>query len=155
MNHYSERLIVPFSTTQMFDLASDVESYPLFLDGWRAVRVVREEDGVRLVKQVLGMGPLKWTFHSRAAAARPDWLEIASDEAPFRRLQIDWRFRELPGAGSEVDFSAVTELRSRTASKLASDVLTHGFDRTVAAFERRAHALYGPVRAPHGDLDGR
>lgn len=153
MNRYSERLVVPYSTAQMFELAADVERYPLFLDGWRAVRVLREQDGVRLVEQVLGMGPLKWTFRSRATAEPPDRLEIASDEAPFRQLQIDWRFRDLGGAGSEVDFSALTELRSRAISKLASDFLTHSFDRTVSAFERRAHALYG--RTPDGDLDGR
>lgn len=145
MARYTERLTVPYSAEQMFDLAADVESYPLFLNGWRAVRVLRVDDGTRLVEQVLGMGPLKWRFRSHATARRPCWLEIRSDERPFQCLAITWRFAGLPEGGAEVDFAALAELRSRRVSALAADFLDAGFNHTVSAFERRARALYGPA----------
>jgi coenzyme Q-binding protein COQ10 len=144
MSHYTRRLIVPYSAADMYDLAADVEHYPDFLDGWRAVRVLATHGDTRTVEQVLGFGPLRWRFRSYASGDPPRRLQIRSEEAPFRRLWIDWQLRDLPSGGAEVMFEATCELRSSQVDRLASSLLEASFSHTVDAFERRARTLYGP-----------
>lgn len=150
MGHYARRLIVPYAAAEMYDLAADVERYPEFLDGWRAVRVLSTDGDTRTVEQVLGFGPLKWRFRSYASGDPPRRLLIRSGEAPFRQLEIDWQLRDLEQGGAEVAFKAVCELRSSKVDRLASGLLEASFSHTVDAFERRARQLFGSRPGPAG-----
>ncbi len=128
----------------MFDLAADVERYPRFLRGWRAVRVVgRKADRELTVEQIVGLGPLRWRFCSRALLRRPEYLHIQSTDRPFERLQIDWRFADRPDNGCRLEFNAVCALRQSAVEALAADFLDRSFGDIVSTFEQRAHRLYG------------
>lgn len=144
MAHYRRQLIVPYTAAEMYDLAADVEGYPAFLEGWRAVRVVATAGDTRTVEQVLGLGPLTWRFRSCATGERPKRLQIRSSAQPFRHLQIDWTLRDRAEGGAEVGFEADCALRSARVDRLAANLLEASFGRTVDAFERRARHLYGP-----------
>jgi coenzyme Q-binding protein COQ10 len=143
MGHHARRLIVPYAAEEMYNLVADVERYPDFLDGWRAVRVLATDGDTRTVEQVLGFGPLKWRFRSYASGDPPRRLVIQTSEAPFRQLRIDWQLCDRAAGGAEVVFDATCELRSARIDRLASRLLEASFGHTVDAFERRARHLYG------------
>jgi coenzyme Q-binding protein COQ10 len=133
----------------MFDLAADVERYPQFLRGWRAVRIIGRDavDGL-MVEQVVGLGPLHWRFFSSALLHRPGHLCIRSTGRPFDRLQIDWRFADCPDNGCTVDFGAICALRQSAIEALASRFLDTSFGDIVSTFEQRAQSLYGRPNGP-------
>lgn len=147
MRQYQTTRAVPYSAEQMFDLAADVERYPQFLRGWQAVRILDRNADTLAVQQIVGLGPLRWRFASRALLQRPERLRISSTERPFEQLEIEWAFAEQtdtmqPGSGCTVAFGAICALRSATVEALASDFLDASFGDIVSAFEQRARQLY-------------
>ena len=66
-----------------------------------------------------------------------------ADEGPFHRKSDRWRFADLPEGGRRVDFHVDFEFRSRLPGALIGVSLHDAVRRMVAAFEARAHALYG------------
>jgi coenzyme Q-binding protein COQ10 len=146
MRHYSTTRDVAYSAEQMFDLVARVERYPEFLHGWRAVRVIgRDERDALIVEQIVGLGPLRWRFASRALHRRPHQLRIGSTDSPFERLEIDWRFAALSDDRCTITFEAICALRSSAVEALAADFLDASFGDIVFAFERRARKLYSPA----------
>jgi coenzyme Q-binding protein COQ10 len=127
-----------------------VERYPEFLPLCEGLRVRhRERDGhleVLTADMTVGYKAIRETFTSRVEldAAR---LEVAVAGAsgamgPFCQLENRWRFADAPG-GSEVDFRIAYELRSTMLQMLVGSLFERAFRRYSAAFEERAHAVYG------------
>jgi coenzyme Q-binding protein COQ10 len=138
--------VLPFSCAQMFDLAADIERYPQFLRGWISARIIRRRPDGCDVDQVLGLGPVRLRFTSRATFARPDRIEVSSSEAPFRHFSLVWRI-DAAGGGCRVGVTADVTMLSRLLQHVVDGALPAAVDDIVAAFEARAR-LAGAVRAP-------
>jgi len=104
---------LPFAPAQIFDLVADIERYPDFLPWWISVSIIKRELDICDVEQVLGRGPVRIQFASRAVLTRPERIDITSSDGPFRHLAICIR------------------------------VLATSIDDILAAFAQRAHSLYG------------
>lgn len=132
-----------FSAGQLFTLVSDIESYPAFMPGCIATRIVeRHPDGSWLVDNVFGVGPVRSHFRSTARFAAPEWLEIVSDDGPWRHFRLRWTFTP-DGAGCTVDAEASVTFRSSLLAALARGGLPAAGPRIARAFEHRARHLYG------------
>jgi coenzyme Q-binding protein COQ10 len=132
--------LLPCSRQQAFDLAADIERYPEFLPGWISARIQTREVNVWHVDQVMGIGPVRVQFVSRAALHRPERIDVTSSEPPFRQFSLVWRFEAAPtGAGCRVWLSAAVELRSRMLQRIVERVLPTIIVDAIAAFEARAN----------------
>lgn len=132
-----------YSAEQLFALVSDIESYPQFVPGCVATRILeRRPDGTWLVDNVFGAGPLRQRFMSRARPEAPHRLEVVSQDGPWRRFAMLWTFRP-EGDGCSVDVELELSLRSPLLSSLAGAGLSQIEPRIVRAFEERAERLYG------------
>jgi len=82
-------------------------------------------------------------FASRAVLTRPERIDITSSDGPFRHLAIC--IRVVPGAlaGCSLGLSAHVELRSFILQQIVQRALATSVDDILAAFELRAHTLYG------------
>ncbi len=143
-----ERRVLPFDRGDLFDLVANVEEYPLFLPGWRAARILRRTGDFMVVEQNVGFRGLHWRFRTKARVRRPESLEITSDDFPFRRLEIAWRFRPVdpvePGApATEVSFLADYALQRSVPGTLVGPLIDEAFERVPDAFEKRARELFG------------
>ena len=134
---------LPFAPAQIFDLVADIERYPDFLPWWISVSIIKRELDSCDVEQVLGRGPVRIQFASRAVLTRPERIDITSSDGPFRHLAIC--IRVVPGAltGCRLGFSAHVELRSFVLQQIVQRVLATSIDDILAAFAQRAHSLYG------------
>lgn len=139
----ARRLELPYRPEQVFDLVVDVERYPRFVPGWRAVRVLERGAGRLRVEQVVGRGALSVRFVTEVRIRRPQFIRIRTDDRPLRHLVILWRFAPAPAGGARVAFRARYRLRAGPLSRLAGRLIEDRLARVVAAFEARAHALYG------------
>ena len=134
---------VPFARADVFDIVADIESYPQFVPGCRAARILRR-DGNRLrVEQELGLATWSWRFCTDAVLERPSRIAIRTREAPFARLDQVWQFQPLNGDATEVSLHVDYELRGRLLGRLVARLFDEGFHRTLHAFEQRIHRRLG------------
>ncbi len=133
---------LPYSCEQAFDLAADIERYPEFLSGWVSARILRRESDICHVEQVVGLGPFRLQFTSKAVLRRPERIEVTSTQAPFRLFSLCWLIAAVPPAGCRVGVAVHVELESRIMQRIANEVLPAAVDDLVAAFEARAHRVY-------------
>jgi coenzyme Q-binding protein COQ10 len=146
----SERLVrrVPHSAGQMFDLVADMERYPEFLPGCRDLEVLSREESEGAVHLVVvmrvGYRRLTERFTSKVRADRGSLaIDVDYVDGPMHNLTNRWRFGDLEGGGSEIDFRIAFELKSRRLGLLVSALFDRVFLRFVDAFEKRAEAVYG------------
>src|SRR5580692_16619 len=103
---------LPFTPAQIFELVADIEHYPDFLPWWISVSIIKRELDTCDVEQVLGRGPVRIQFASRAVLTPPERIDISSSDGPFRHLAICIRVVPDTLAGCSLGLSAHVELRS-------------------------------------------
>jgi len=131
-----------YSPDQLFRLVSTIEDYPAFVPGYVATRILEKRDGDWRVDNVFGFGPLRSRFESRARFEAPLWLEVTSEDGPWRSFRLRWTLTpEGQGCGLDCRFEGV--LRSPMLAALARIALPETERRTISAFERRAALLFG------------
>jgi coenzyme Q-binding protein COQ10 len=64
-------------------------------------------------------------------------------DGPMKDLDNRWLFRPRADGGCEVDFCVDFTFRSTVFEALAGQYFDRAFRKMVAAFEARAHQLYG------------
>lgn len=147
MPRHSETRDVPYTSAQMYALVADVEAYPQFLPWTVAARIRSREGGpegeVLLADLVISFKVFRESFGSRVVLW-PDERRIETEylDGPFRRLQSEWRFEELPDMGCRVHFWVDFEFRNALLGRVIGVVFNEAMQRVVAAFERRARSLY-------------
>ncbi|MCA1908729.1 MAG: type II toxin-antitoxin system RatA family toxin [Magnetospirillum sp.] len=126
------------AASQLFAIASDIESYPRFIPWCRSARVLAADGAVRRVDNHFGAGPVDMRFVTRAEADEPRALSITSDDGPFRSFRLDWRFAD---GHVEADYSIA--LRSPLLQGLAVFAMPEVERRIVSQFRQRVEALHG------------
>ena len=150
MPRHSETRELPYTAQQMYDLVADVDRYPEFLPWTAAARIrSREEEGdrtVMLADLVISFKVFRESFGSRVVLWPGEKrIETAYVDGPFRHLQSEWRFEDLDGGRCRVSFWVDFEFRNAFLGRIIGAVFDEAMRRVVAAFERRARALYGPA----------
>lgn len=141
---YSERRVLPYTPTQLFDLVADVEGYPQFLPCWQEVRVFGREENVYYTDQLIRFGLMFTRFRSKTTLERPRQINIASSEGLFRHFSIRWKFSPQPdGQGCQVQNTLACETRSVFLQKILDVMLRQMVHTIIDAFEQRAAQLYG------------
>jgi coenzyme Q-binding protein COQ10 len=152
MHTFTTRRTVPHSATEMFNLVADVEHYPAFVPLCRSLRVLDRrsvtEREVLTAHMTVAYKLFAETFTSRVTLDRPQQTIVVEYlDGPFRSLMNRWRFKDLPGGGSEVDFYIAYSLRSFALDLLVGSVFDRVYQRMVEAFEDRANVIYRKVIA--------
>ena len=147
---------VQHSATQMFDLVSDVEAYPLFLPLCKSLRVLRRtvegDTEVFVAEMQVGYKAIRETFKTRVACDRArEHILVEYIDGPFRYLKNSWAFRDAE-QGSNVDFHIEYEFKSRMLGLVMGGMFDQAFRRFADAFERRADEVYGRPNAAAGRL---
>lgn len=140
MSHFASTVRMPYGTSELFDIAADVESYPQFMDGMRAARILRR-DGNRLdVEMETGLAGLSLRVRSQAVLDRPRRIDITSDDRIFRELRQAWVFEPFEG-GTLVSFDSTIQFRSQMLDMIAGMAIRRSAQATVEAFRHHAEDL--------------
>jgi coenzyme Q-binding protein COQ10 len=153
MQRHSERRLLPFTQSQLYDLVADIEKYPLFLPWCAGARIRERHDNLVVADLMISFKVYRERFTSRVTLQHPDRIDTVFSEGPFKQLQNRWVFIPDPSGGCIVDFFVEFEFKSKILDKLISVLFNEAVHRMVKAFETRAHALYGAgvnVRAIQG-----
>ena len=134
---------LPYSAAQMFDLVADVGRYAEFLPWVVATRVRSDSETEMVADMLVGFKSLREKFTSKVIKARPGRLEVIYLDGPMRDLDNIWTFTDLPEGGCEVFFCVDFTFKNKMFEMLAGQYFDRAFRKMVAAFDDRAHALYG------------
>ena len=135
--------LVNHSAEQMFDLVNDIESYPEFMHGCRAAKVISQSDDELVGELTLGQPGIQQTFTTRNQLSRPDSIEMKLVSGQFKSFTAAWQFDALDESACKVslhmDFEFDLSLMDVAASHLFSSVANAQVDALV----RRANKVYG------------
>ena len=152
MPAHKERREVLHSPEQLFDLVSNIESYPEFLPWCAGVRVRERgkagENDIVIADVLISYKMFREKFRSRVELD-PQALTIDVEylNGPFKHLNNHWRF-EPKGEGTTVDFAVDFEFKSRVMDRMVSGMFDRAVHKVVTAFFDRADELYGMPRSP-------
>lgn len=146
MPHHAERRPSPYTAQQLFELVERVEDYPKFLPWCVGARVKRLSAQEMEADLILGFKGIRESFRSRVVSD-PQSLTIESKlvRGPFSHLENHWRF-EPTASGCIIDFKVEFSFKSRVLGAVVEPLFMTAQRRLVAAFEERAHRLYGSAQ---------
>lgn len=136
-------VLVPYSSDEMFQLVSDVESYPAFLPWCGGASVEHLEDGSRLAQIQIAFKGLRQSFTTRNQHSPGQRIVMQLHDGPFRALAGHWQFLSLSADACKVGFELEYHFSSRLLEKLVGPVFEHITSSMVDAFVIRAEDLYG------------
>lgn len=136
---------LPFSREQVFDVAADIERYPDFLPWWISARIASRVGQTWQVQQVLGLGPMRVPFTSTAIVWRPERIDVASTDKPFRRYQLCLQFESPSPAVCRLHVESLIEFESVLMQSLADRLVPRSLDGVISAFVRRTGSLHRPA----------
>jgi coenzyme Q-binding protein COQ10 len=153
MPTHAEQRVLPYTKEQLFDLVADVERYPEFLPWCLGARIRERRQDVIIADLLIGFRMVRERFTSKVTLQRPDRIDVAYTEGPFRYLDNHWLFEAVGEGACRIDFFVDFEFRSRMLQKLIGVLFNEAVRRMVAAFEVRARQLYGAAAAPHPEAE--
>jgi coenzyme Q-binding protein COQ10 len=152
---HAEKRLVPYRAEQIFDLVADIERYPEFLPWCRAVRVVKREGNSIDADMAIGFKMFSERFRSQVRLDRKaSRIDVTFVQGPFKYLTNHWEFIPREGGQCVIDFFVDFEFQSRLLQRAIELLFNEAVKRMVAAFEGRAHALYGADAADAGGKPG-
>ncbi len=143
MPHHHERRSLPHSAAQMYDLVADVKNYAEFLPWVSAIRVRKDEETEMLADMIVGFKSLRETFSSRVLKTPKTRIVVDYLDGPMKHLHNEWKFEDLPGGGSTVDFTVDFSFRNIVFETLAGQFFDSALRKMTGAFTERADQLYG------------
>lgn len=150
MPTHAEKRVLPYSPEQLYRLVADVERYPEFLPWAVACRVRKRDGDVLWADLVIGFKMIRERFTSKVTLDEPGRvIHVEYVEGPFHYLNNHWIFHPHP-EGCLVDFYVDFEFRNKVLQKIIGALFNEAVRRMVAAFEGRAHQLYGRGGVPGG-----
>ncbi|MCB1690644.1 MAG: type II toxin-antitoxin system RatA family toxin [Halioglobus sp.] len=135
--------LLPYSARQLFDLVSDVESYPRFMEGCVGAHILRSDEGVLEARLDLARGGIKQSFstRNRMHAAREITLELL--DGPFDNFTGRWDFHALGDSACKMSLYLEFKFNSSLLGAAASRLFDKVTNNLVDAVSRRATQLYG------------
>lgn len=146
MPTHAEKRVLPYTPEQLFRLVAEVERYPEFLPWAVASRIRKREGNVIWADLVIGFKMVRERFTSKVVLDEPGRrIDVEYAEGPFHHLNNHWIFHPHPD-GCLVDFYVDFEFRNKVLQTIIGALFNEAVRRMVAAFETRAHQLYGAGR---------
>ena len=146
MTAYKERVVVPYTAQQMYDLVAGVERYPEFLPWCIGARILKREADILYAELIIGWKVLRERFSSKVILNPPHSVQFDYTNGPLKYLHGDWRFSPAPQGGTLVEFQVDFEFRSKMLQAVIGTLFNEAVKVMVGAFEKRAKQLYGDVK---------
>lgn len=130
----------------MFDVVSDVASYPEFLPWCREASVLEACDAQVIAELALDARGLRQSFVTRNVMFPHERIELHLVSGPFSTFEGAWHFKRLGrDEGTRVELDLRFELSGARAllGSAFAGVFVGAADRMVDAFCQRAMALHG------------
>lgn len=138
----------------LYDLVLDLERYPAFVPGCRAVKIYSRVAApaartVIVSRMTVGVAGFDVSYANRTTGdALARRIEVKALDGPLRRLDVLWTFEPDGEEWTKVGFFVDYAFDSAILSAVASRAFAAMFGEILAAFERRAESLFPRAGRP-------
>ena len=135
---------VPHLPQRMFDLVSDLESYPRFIPNCSAMEVRDDVSGLALLaRMTIRFGPVTQSYTSRVVAdSQAMTITAQAIDGPFAYLDSKWSF-EAEGEGTRVKFDIDFKISNPLLAAVAEPAFAAKQDEIIDAFADEADRRFG------------
>jgi coenzyme Q-binding protein COQ10 len=137
---------VPHRPERMFDLVSDLDSYPRFLPNVSSMHVRRDREApekVRYARMTIRFGPVTQSYTSRVIADPGARIITArAVDGPFKYLDSKWTF-EPEGTGTRVRFEVDFKFSNPLIAAVAEPAFAQKQREIIGAFISEADRRFG------------
>ena len=145
MTKHSESRTVPYTADLMYAIVADVEKYPKFVPGVKALHIVGRSHvkgrEILSARMTAGFRNFSESYTSRVVLdPEARTIDVVQTEGPFRQLENHWRFTP-QGTGCRIDFSIAFELRNPVLNMVVGSAFGRVLLRTTDAFLERAEKV--------------
>ncbi len=141
-----DRIDLPYTPRQVFDLVADIESYPHFVPHMATARIRSRDGNALTVDQTVRLAMMHLPFTTHAVLDPPRHIHIVCQDNPWGSFVEDWRFTEGPDGGTQLDCTTEFDFRSGLLNATISRAFAAIHRTTMRAFAARAATLYGRRR---------
>ena len=143
MREVKRSALIAESPARMYELINDIESYPSFVPGCTAARVVSRKDTEVVATLNIRRGPLKAEFTTRNLLEPDKRILMQLVSGPFRVLEGLWTLTPLGDLGCRVELEMRFEFANRVTGALFESMFVDTAASLVDAFVRRARETRG------------
>ncbi|MDA0928736.1 MAG: type II toxin-antitoxin system RatA family toxin [Proteobacteria bacterium] len=143
MPHIERSALVNHSAQQMFDLVNDVASYPNYMSGCNAARVIKEDESCLVGELTLGKAGIEFTFTTRNRLQPPVRIDMELESGKFKEFEASWQFQSLGDNACKVSLTMDFEFDSGLVGFAAEKLFASVANAQVDALVNRANDLYG------------
>jgi coenzyme Q-binding protein COQ10 len=141
MPTHTDTCVLPYSADFLFDLVFDIELYPAFLPWCKEVRIIEKMPDSLIAKVAIGNDLIAESYRCKVSSEKPNRIDVAYVDGPFKHLNTHWRFIECVDGGCKVDFFIDFEFQSSLFQMLFQKMFSSIVKTIMAAFIERAHTL--------------
>lgn len=127
----------------MYDLVSDVESYPEFLPWCEEAAILKKESNKVEAALVVAKGGVRQAFSTVNSMRYGESIQMSLLEGPFSKLTGIWRFKPLGAEGCKVSLEMDFEVSNKLLKATLSPIFHYVMNTMVDSFSIRAEQLYG------------
>ena len=149
MNHVKKSVLLWHSPHAMYELVTDVGSYPQFLPWCAKAEVIERQAAAVTARLSLSYMGLRQAFTTRNVHEVDRSVVMTLVDGPFSTLDGDWRFLPVPAAGGpqaeacKIEFGLRYAFANRALEALISPVFDRIANTFVDSFVKRADAVHG------------
>ncbi len=133
---------VPYTAQQMYDLVVDMDRYPEFIPWLAKSRKYDQRGNEFMSEMTFTFKGIRETFRTRDTVVPGEKIKISNVSGPFKRLESEWSFSDLPAGGSLVEFFIDFSFKNRLLEMAFGPVFGEASKRMVEAFRTRADQVY-------------
>lgn len=135
--------LVSYSVQQMFSLVNDIESYPAFMDGCSAAKILQRGDGWIEARLELNKRGITQTFVTRNTLDEPNTMTMQLVEGPFKKFSGKWQFDALSESACRVNFTLDYVFSNPLLGMMMKSTFEQVAGEQVHSLCERAKQIYG------------
>jgi ribosome-associated toxin RatA of RatAB toxin-antitoxin module len=142
MTRIDRSALVQFSAEQMFELVNDIESYPQFMQGCTAARIISLSEDELVGELTLSRAGIRRTFTTRNVLTPGREMNMQLVEGAFSAFSATWRFSPLTEEACKVSLEMEFEFTSGLMDFAMEKLFSSSANNLVDALVQRAHQVY-------------
>jgi len=143
MTRIDRSALVNFTAEQMFDLVNDIESYPAFMQGCTAARVISRTEHELIGELTLSKAGIRQTLTTRNVLVPGREMNMELVEGAFKNFSATWRFTPLTESACKVSLEMDFEFAGGLMDLAMEKLFSSSANNLVDALVQRAQRVYG------------
>lgn len=138
--------LLPYSARQLFELVSDISTYPDYIPGCVGAKLLGEwEQGIEAELTVSALG-IKQSFATRNTVIDGQEIRMELLNGPLQHLIGRWLFTSLSDSACKIELNLVFETTGSLKKIAAKQLVERTSTTVVDALIQQAHQSFGGAR---------